>query len=124
MSPETQEYVYDAERWNAAMEWLERRASIDLLRHLKSMEPPLTDPAHDGWQNHYDKFKERVLGFIKARATGIVDDPETVYFVLSLLSRIQDFSGRALKFLRVEQKESLGMAERPAETDVVLREVE
>ena len=102
------------------MDWMERRASIDLLHHLKSMEPPLSDTEkHEAWQYHYDRFKERITGFIKARAAGIVDDPETVFFVIMLFRRMNDFSTRALRFLRVKDRESLGMAERPPETEVI-----
>jgi hypothetical protein len=122
-SPEARAFEYNSEKWELAMDWLERRAAMDLLHGLKAAEPPLSDTeAHASWQYHYDKFKERVLGFIKLRASGIVSDPETVYFVIQLFSRINDFSKRALGFLEVKERPHLGEAERPLETEVTLAE--
>ena len=124
IDPEARAFDYNPERWALAMDWMERRASIDLLRGLKMGEPPLTDPRHPSWQESYDKFKERILGFIKLRASGIVDNPETVFFVVSLLQQLSGFTTKALKFLDVKEREHLGEAERPPETEVVLAERE
>jgi len=119
-NPESRAYTYNAEKWELVMDWLERRATIDLLRGLKAGEPPLDDPRHESWQEHYDKFKERVLGFVKLKAAGAVTDPETVYFVVMLFQKLNDFSSRALSFLEVKERPHLGEAERPLETEVVL----
>jgi len=103
------------------MDWLQDRACIRLLREIKEAEPPMSN-AHDHelWQHQYDWFKEKALGFIKLRAAGFVEDPETVFFAVMLFRRVNDFSDRALRFLRVKDVETLGMAERPAETEVVI----
>ena len=121
-NPETRAFEYNADRWHMAMDWLERRASIDILKGLKAGEPSLSDPRHEAWQYHYDRFKERILGFIKLRAAGVVEDPETVYFVIMLFNRLNDFSTRVLGFLEVKERETLGMAERPPEAEVILGE--
>jgi len=119
--PESRAFSYNPDKWELAMDWLERRASLDLLHGLKAGEPPLSDKEkHEAWQYHYDRFKERILGFIKMRASGVVSDPETVYFVITLFMRTQEFSDKALKFLEVKERPHLGEAERPSELEVVL----
>jgi hypothetical protein len=121
VSPEMRTFSYNADRWSLCMDWMERRASIDLLRGMKAGEPPLSDvERHAAWQEHYDHFKEKVTGFIKMRAMGVVDDPETVYFVVTLFLRLKKFSESATEFLQVSERPSLGEAERLPETEVVL----
>ena len=105
MSPEAQPVEYDIERWHIAMEWLKMRAAIDLLQALKRAEPPLEEvEKHENWQYHYNRFKERALGFIKMYDAGVWDDPETVYFVTMMLFRVRDFTEKAIRYLRIREK--------------------
>jgi hypothetical protein len=103
------------------MDWLESRASISLLHHLKSLEPPLSETdKHAAWEYHYNKFRERVTGFIKLRAAGIVDDPEVVFYFCYILDRAHEVSAKGLRFLKAKKREHLGEAELPPATETVL----
>jgi len=86
------------------MDWLKSRAAIGLLRSLKEAEPPVTDvEQHAQWQYHYDKFRERALGFVKLHDSGILTSPEVVYFAIMLFRRMNHLSTDALAFLRVRE---------------------
>lgn len=119
-SPDQLAYQYDAERWDILMEWLKRHAGIMVLRGLKAAEPPADSTEHEAWQFHYDKFKERFTGFIKMHDSGVISDPEAVFFVVTILMRMREFSQKTMDYLKVKPRPHLGELERPPETEVVL----